>query len=52
MKNYDKKIISSCLMYLDANKLYGWSVSQNLPVNGFKWIKMLPKFDKRFLKRL
>ena len=52
MKNYDKKIISSCLMYLDANKLYGWSVSQNLPVNGFKWIKMLPKFDKHFLKRL
>ena len=23
VKNYDKNIISSCLMYLDANNLYG-----------------------------
>ena len=36
MKNYDKDIISSYLMYLDANNLYGWAMSQKLPVNGFK----------------
>ena len=24
-------------MYLDANNLYGWGMSQNLAVNGFKW---------------
>ena len=36
MKNYDKKIESSYLIYLDANNLYGWAMSQKLHVNGFK----------------
>ena len=36
MKNYDKDIISSYLMYLDPNNLYRWAMSQKLPVNGFK----------------
>ena len=35
LKNYDKNIESSYLMYLDANNLYGWKMSQGLPVNGF-----------------
>ena len=37
METYDKKIESSNLTYLDANKLYGWVMSQKLPVNGFMW---------------
>ena len=44
MKNYDKRIESSYLTYLDANNLYGWSVSQILPVNGFKWENDPSKF--------
>ena len=36
MKNYDKNMESSYLMYLDANNLYDWATSQKLSVNGFK----------------
>ena len=50
MRNYNKDIISSYLMYLDASNLYGWAVSQKLPVNGFKWVKNLPRFNERFIK--
>ena len=50
MKNYNKDIISSYLMYLDANNLYGWAMSQKLPVNGFKWVKNLSKFSEIFIR--
>ena len=36
MKKYDKNKESSYLMYLDANNIYGWAMSQTLPVDGFK----------------
>ena len=49
MKNRDKSIESSYLMYLDANNLYGWAISQKLPVNGFKWEKIVSKFDEDFI---
>ena len=41
MNNYNKDIILSYLMYLYANNLYGWVMSQKLLVNGFKWVKNL-----------
>ena len=37
-------------MYLDANNLYGWAMSQKLPVNGFKWVKGLSKFNEIFIR--
>ena len=37
-------------MYLDANNLYGWAVSQKLPIDGFKWVKKLSTFNERFIK--
>ena len=50
MKNYDKHKYLSYLMYLDANNLYGWAMSQKLPVNSFKWKKSISKFDETFIK--
>ena len=52
MKNYNKNIESSFIEYLDANNLYGWAMSQKLPINGFKWVKQeeLSNFKEDFIK--
>ena len=52
MKNHDKNIELSYIENLDANNLYGWAMSQKLPINGFKWIerKKLSKFNEDFIK--
>ena len=50
MKNYDKNKESSYNQYLDANNLYGWAMSQKLPVNGFKWVKDTSKINEEFIK--
>ena len=36
--NYDEKVPSKYIMYLDANNLYGWAMSQYLPTGNFKWM--------------
>ena len=36
MKNYDKNITSSFLVYLDADNLYGWAMCKKLPVGDSK----------------
>ena len=50
MKNYDKNEESSYIQYLDANNLYGWAMSQKLPVNDFKWIKNKSEINEKFIK--
>ena len=50
MKNHDKNIESSYIEYLDANNLYGWAMSQNLPTNCFKWVEDLSQFNESFIK--
>ena len=50
MKNYDKNEESSNIQYLDANNLYGWAMSQKLPVNGFKGIQDTSEINEEFIK--
>jgi len=38
MTDYNPGEENSYLMYLDANNLYGWAMSQALPTGDFKWI--------------
>ena len=39
-------------MYLDTSNLYGWAMSQKLPINGFKWVEKsrLSRFNEIFIK--
>ena len=38
MKECDEKSPSKYIIYLDANNLYGWAMSQYLPTGDFKWL--------------
>ena len=50
MKDYDKNKESSYIQYWDVNNLYGWAMSQKLPVNNFEWIKDPSQFKEDFIK--
>ena len=50
MKDYNKDEEESFLEYLDANNLYGWAMSEPLPVAGFDWMKYLSKINEDFIK--
>ena len=39
-ENYDSNKESVFIMYLDANNLYGWAMTQYLPYSGFKWLNL------------
>ena len=49
IKDYDKNKELSYLKYWDVNNLYGWAMSQKLPVNNFKWIEDTSQFNENFI---
>ena len=38
IKGHNSKTPNKYIMYLDANNMYGWAMSQCLPTGGFKWL--------------
>ena len=43
---YDPGKPSSHTLYLDANNLYGWAMSQYLPTGGFRWVDDSQQLEK------
>ena len=35
---FDAALPTSYIIYLDANNLYGWAMSQPMPIGGFEWM--------------
>ena len=38
MKNYDKKKDLPNLKYWNVNDMYGWAMSQTVPIKKFNWV--------------
>ena len=52
MKDYDKNKESLYLKYWDANNLYGWAMSQNLPANSFERTEDTSQSNEDFIKTI
>ena len=54
MKEYDEKAPSKYVIYLDADNLYRWAMSQYLPTGNFKWMtdKEISKIDLGSIKKM
>ena len=52
IKDYDKNKESLYLDYWDVNNLYGWAMSQKLPLGNFKWVEETFQFNEVVLKKI
>ena len=50
IKDYNKNKELLYPQYWDVNDLYGWTMSQKLPVNNFEWIKDISQFNEDLIK--
>ena len=48
---YDPSADSIYLQYLDTNNLYGWAMSQSLPIGRFRWVDIKPNEIHDLTKR-
>ena len=39
VEGYDPEKPNTSILFLDANNLYGWAMSQALPTGGFRWVE-------------
>ena len=44
-RDYDPKKSLTFITYLDMNNLYGWTMSEYLPYDEFKWLKNIDELD-------
>ena len=51
MEDYRKNKEPPYLKYWDVNNLYGWAMSQKLPVKKFEWIEDTSQFNQDFIKK-
>ena len=49
-KDHDKNKELPHIQCCDVNNLYGWAMSQELPVKRFEWIKGTSQFNEDFIK--
>ena len=51
VEGYDPGQPSSHILYLDANNLNGWAMSQYLPTSGFRWVDDCQQLAKTIAKQ-
>ena len=49
--DYDHSKPNKYIMYLDANNLYGWAMSNPLPKRDFKWKRVMPTEEEIMKKK-
>ena len=50
IKSYDKNKEPFYIQHWDVNNLYGWRMSQKLPLNNFEWIIDTSQVNEDFIK--
>ena len=50
LQDYYPSKPKNCVIYLDANNLYGWAMSKPFPIRDFKWKRVMPT-EEEILKK-